>query len=574
MLKIKKNPRHTREAPTLPQEQQTHPEKMNQDSSEQESTHVPSPSELDSKRSESLADMVNDDLTDKWTDHSYLPVYEELFAKMRHDVKSVLDIGFDKGGSMQMWRAYFPNAVIYGLEQKQAPQCWDNAEGLDRICLIQGVDAYNKASVEHELNQLKFDLVVDDGAHTLESLFECLAIYLPRLKPGGILVLEAIQDPAWFKYLKLGVPPHLKPCVETFDLRVEKKRWDDLLFLVDTRRLGVQHPTTEEVVHPTEEVTITGGSGSVVEVHVQDTTGAAPPAITEEAIPNARRNTRAKQVALETVCVEGRSGLANTLFQIAAALHYVQAHPSCKLVLAKTQATEFGTAQSRDRDQRLKSMQGKPVSYLDTIFKSIAREDKCMDVSAGAIVTNDYHATPELVPEGKNVLFISGWNQHRDLVMPVLGHMFDQVLNVRDGSITKLLTDKYGRGDPHFFETCVLVGMRRGLDFAHMSKLTDDAYISVLKQRFSNKRVLLVCDCPMSIQVPIRATVVCEPDVVQFQLARLCPNMIVSESTFHVWMGYLVTHTFEQRANVVCFNNTDITRHNLDLPTWIKAELV
>lgn len=53
--------------------------------------------------------------TDKNCLHCYVDeVYEDLFKYIRTSVKRMLEIGVDNGGSILMWREYFPEASIIG----------------------------------------------------------------------------------------------------------------------------------------------------------------------------------------------------------------------------------------------------------------------------------------------------------------------------------------------------------------------------------------------------------------------------------------------------------------------------
>src|SRR5262245_54084192 len=61
--------------------------------------------------------------TDKWGEHWYARHYQAHFAPLRRRRLRLLEIGIGgyddphKGGeSLRMWKAYFPNAQIFGLD--------------------------------------------------------------------------------------------------------------------------------------------------------------------------------------------------------------------------------------------------------------------------------------------------------------------------------------------------------------------------------------------------------------------------------------------------------------------------
>ena len=47
---------------------------------------------------------------------SYLDIYERYFNKIKNDVKVFVEIGIFNGKSLKMWKEYFPNAIIYGID--------------------------------------------------------------------------------------------------------------------------------------------------------------------------------------------------------------------------------------------------------------------------------------------------------------------------------------------------------------------------------------------------------------------------------------------------------------------------
>ena len=51
----------------------------------------------------------------KW--HHYIPIYDRYFSSFRGRKVRFLEIGVSKGGSLQMWRAYFgKDAIIFGID--------------------------------------------------------------------------------------------------------------------------------------------------------------------------------------------------------------------------------------------------------------------------------------------------------------------------------------------------------------------------------------------------------------------------------------------------------------------------
>jgi len=178
--------------------------------------------------------------TDKNTTHSYLPLYEELLKSKKDTATNVLEIGIGdfeekNGGSIKLWRDYFTNATIYGLDILPKERVYDELLNDNRVILHTSVDAYNDDFfTANFLNKnLKFDFMLDDGPHTLESMLQFIKLYSQVMKDDGLLIIEDVQSMDWIDILRNEVPQHLKHFVKVYDLRDIKNRYDDIVFTID-----------------------------------------------------------------------------------------------------------------------------------------------------------------------------------------------------------------------------------------------------------------------------------------------------------------------------------------------------
>lgn len=179
-----------------------------------------------------LAELIDNSRSDKNTTHSYLELYQNLLIGKKYTAKNVLEIGIYDGGSIKLWYDFFPNATIYGLDT--VVNNWDEINNKDRIKLIT-FDAYNKNFVfDNFLNEnIKFDFMLDDGPHTLESMQQFIQLYAQLMTDDGILIIEDVQYWEWIEILKNEVPEHLKKFIKVYDLRENKNRYDDIVFTID-----------------------------------------------------------------------------------------------------------------------------------------------------------------------------------------------------------------------------------------------------------------------------------------------------------------------------------------------------
>jgi cephalosporin hydroxylase len=184
----------------------------------------------------SLANLADPSRTDKNTTHSYLPLYTELFARLRTTAKNVLEIGIERGGSIALWNHYFENATIYGLDCMSYDNVWTELKKMDRVKLITDCDAYTVKPVSYFKHEgIKFDVIIDDGPHTLESMLIFVQNYLPLLSDNGILIVEDIPHDNFLPPLLLAIPPYMRKYATVHDLRPKKNRYDDIVLVIDLR---------------------------------------------------------------------------------------------------------------------------------------------------------------------------------------------------------------------------------------------------------------------------------------------------------------------------------------------------
>jgi GR25 family glycosyltransferase involved in LPS biosynthesis len=192
---------------------------------------------------DTLVDLIDNNRSDKNTTHSYLDLYEKLLYDKKYKAKNVLEIGIgpytnSNGGSIKLWHDYFVNANIYALDVLHMDDVWDGIKFNDRINLITSTDAYNEDFFNSYFlyKNLKFDFLLDDGPHTIESMKQFIKLYTNIMTEDGILIIEDVQHMDWIQELTQVVPEHLQKYVEVYDLRYVKQRYDDIVFVINKKK--------------------------------------------------------------------------------------------------------------------------------------------------------------------------------------------------------------------------------------------------------------------------------------------------------------------------------------------------
>lgn len=181
----------------------------------------------------SLFELVDNSRTDKNVSHSYLGLYGDLLRSKRESAENVMEIGICNGGSIKLWHDYFKNARVYGVDIMHINNVWSEIKENERISLYTSVNAYDENFVNNNLKDKRFDFILDDGDHTLESMKKYIKLYTPLLKEDGILIIEDVYAWEWIDKLKDAVPEELKKYIESYDLRGIKGRFDDIVFVIN-----------------------------------------------------------------------------------------------------------------------------------------------------------------------------------------------------------------------------------------------------------------------------------------------------------------------------------------------------
>lgn len=147
---------------------------------------------------------------DKWNHHSYADHYNRHFTPLRLKKLNILEIGVggyvsDKlgGKSLRMWKAFFPNSMIYGIDIEDKKHVEE-----DRIKVFQGSqdDESFLRKVVDETGGL--DIIIDDGSHVNEHVIKSFNVLFPALNDRGIYVVEDTFTSYWpsvdDKWLKPG----------------------------------------------------------------------------------------------------------------------------------------------------------------------------------------------------------------------------------------------------------------------------------------------------------------------------------------------------------------------------------
>ena len=124
----------------------------------------------------------------KW--HHYFDIYERHFSGYRSRPIRLLEFGVYQGGSLQMWKHYFgPQAQIIGVDIN--PVCAQMAEPGIEIVIGDQEDRKLHAALRDKYGE--FDIVIDDGGHTMQQQIITFEEQYPAVKTGGVYLAEDLH---------------------------------------------------------------------------------------------------------------------------------------------------------------------------------------------------------------------------------------------------------------------------------------------------------------------------------------------------------------------------------------------
>jgi hypothetical protein len=132
---------------------------------------------------------------DKWV--HYFPIYTRHLTPYQGRPVSVLEIGVYRGGSMRMWSRFLgPQAHLVGVD-------------IDPVALISAGDRYTVVLADQgdpdAMRKLAqdhgpFDVIVDDGGHTMAQQITSIETLFPMLNEGGVYLVEDCHTSYWDEY--------------------------------------------------------------------------------------------------------------------------------------------------------------------------------------------------------------------------------------------------------------------------------------------------------------------------------------------------------------------------------------
>ncbi len=136
----------------------------------------------------------------KWL--HYLDVYDRYLTPYRETPVRMLEIGVNKGGSLEVWRKFLgEKATIVRIDIN--PECAERVDPPNQVRIGSQADPAFLRSVVEEMGGV--DVVLDDGSHIADHQVASFATLFPLLAHGGLYMIEDMHTSYWSGIFKGGL---------------------------------------------------------------------------------------------------------------------------------------------------------------------------------------------------------------------------------------------------------------------------------------------------------------------------------------------------------------------------------
>jgi hypothetical protein len=125
--------------------------------------------------------------TDKSTFHNFTDFYDLHLHKFKNEFKNILEIGVFYGASLKMWKDYFPDCNIFGIDTE------DKREYNDERTIINICEQTDFNKINELFEDEFFDLIIDDGCHLMREQQLAFLYFSKKVKKGGIYIIEDLH---------------------------------------------------------------------------------------------------------------------------------------------------------------------------------------------------------------------------------------------------------------------------------------------------------------------------------------------------------------------------------------------
>jgi len=142
------------------------------------------------------------------SDHAYVDIYDILLRASREHIRNIFECGIGSnnidvpgfmgenaspGASLRVWRDFFPKAHIWGADIDQRILFEEQRISTGYLNQLDSTSIENFWEVASNGGQVEFDLMIDDGLHTVEAANNLFVHSVSHLKKDGYYFIEDLS---------------------------------------------------------------------------------------------------------------------------------------------------------------------------------------------------------------------------------------------------------------------------------------------------------------------------------------------------------------------------------------------
>ena len=133
--------------------------------------------------------------------HGYTKIYESLFKPIKDQNLKILEIGSFYGNASAALFFYFKKSIIYSADINPDMYKYRGSRLKNFY-----VDSSSRKSITKNLlsNNIDFNIIIEDASHMLKDQIISLFMLFPKIKKGGIFIIEEIDFPEKREDMRIG----------------------------------------------------------------------------------------------------------------------------------------------------------------------------------------------------------------------------------------------------------------------------------------------------------------------------------------------------------------------------------
>lgn len=126
--------------------------------------------------------------------HNYTDIYAGYFAPLKDKPIKMLEIGISTGASVKLWERYFKNAELHFMDLYYQNIEYHSTRSRYHIG-DQGSPDFLSSFIRAAGSD--FDIIIDDGGHTMDQQQTSFKYLFPHIKSGGMYIIEDLHTSYW-----------------------------------------------------------------------------------------------------------------------------------------------------------------------------------------------------------------------------------------------------------------------------------------------------------------------------------------------------------------------------------------